>query len=281
MTWILSNTSDFDNLVQIARTIDSPITVVTVGDAQIRGVDRVIRIPSPAVAEAAVPAVLYAIDEPDLVLAVNAPAERAYAGAVAAKFALPVLTSFKNIDGGHVKLSRFGGLSNEIVTLEPAVAIIDGGGVVEGELSPEIAGDSTFFDVQVTDVTIQSETAENLLGADLVGAGRGFAHKEDLNLARHLANALDGVLGCSRPLAEGMHWMSRDTYIGVSGQVIKPALYIAVGISGQIHHTAGVMDADTIVAINDDELAAIFDYADYGIVGDLYDILPQLTEALS
>lgn len=74
--------------------------------------------------------------------------------------------------------------------------------------------------------------------------------------------------------------MPRESYIGVSGQIVAPELYVAIGISGQIHHTAGVTDSQTIVAINNDELATIFDFADYGIVGDLYAVLPELTAAV-
>ena len=74
--------------------------------------------------------------------------------------------------------------------------------------------------------------------------------------------------------------MPRDRYLGVSGKVVAPELYVAVGISGQIHHTSGVNRSAAIVAINEDEDATIFEHADYGIVGDLYTVLPELTENL-
>lgn len=115
----------------------------------------------------------------------------------------------------------------------------------------------------------------------LVSVGRGFARKEDLDLASALAAALGAELACSRPIAEGERWLERERYIGVSGVMVKPEVYLAVGISGQIQHMVGARDSRTIIAINKDKNAPIFKYADYGIIGDLYKILPGLTKALS
>ena len=75
--------------------------------------------------------------------------------------------------------------------------------------------------------------------------------------------------------------MARDRYIGVSGQIVAPDLYIGAGVSGQIHHTAGMDQSGVVVAINEDENAPIFEIADYGILGDVYTVLPQLTAALN
>lgn len=114
----------------------------------------------------------------------------------------------------------------------------------------------------------------------VVSVGRGFSRQEDLALAKSLAAAVDAELACSRPIAEGEQWMERERYVGVSGAMIKADIYIAVGISGQIQHMVGARDCKTIVAINKDKNAAIFKFADYGIVGDLYKVLPALTKAL-
>lgn len=81
-------------------------------------------------------------------------------------------------------------------------------------------------------------------------------------------------------MAEGVGWLPKDSYVGVSGQTVKPDLYVAVGVSGQLQHMAGVREARTIVAINNDEHAPIFAHADYGVVGDLYEVLPALVTAL-
>lgn len=87
-------------------------------------------------------------------------------------------------------------------------------------------------------------------------------------------------LAGTRPIAEGEGWMSRERYIGVSGAMLKPELFIALGVSGQVQHMVGVTGARTIIAINKDKNAPVFRYADYGIVGDLYEVVPQLVELL-
>lgn len=114
----------------------------------------------------------------------------------------------------------------------------------------------------------------------IVGVGRGIEREEDLSLARDLCKVLGAELACSRPLAEEMNWLPEERYIGLSGQKVKPDLYIAIGISGQVQHMAGVRDAKLILAINRDENAPIFKAADYGIVGDLYEVVPSLTKEL-
>ena len=88
------------------------------------------------------------------------------------------------------------------------------------------------------------------------------------------------VLGCSRPIAADLKWLSEDHWVGLSGHKVKPKLYIAAGISGQIQHIAGMRDSAIVVSINKDPEALIFNSADYGIVGDLYDIIPKLTEKI-
>lgn len=114
----------------------------------------------------------------------------------------------------------------------------------------------------------------------LVAVGRGFARQDDLAVGRSFAAAIEAEMACSRPIAEGEHWMERERYIGVSGVMVKSDVYVAVGISGQIQHMVGARECKTIVAINKDKNAPIFSFADYGIVGDLFKVLPALTKAL-
>jgi len=115
----------------------------------------------------------------------------------------------------------------------------------------------------------------------IVSCGRGFKNKDDIKLVNELADALKGkTVGCSRPIAADLKWLSEDHWIGLSGHKVKPKLYIAAGISGQIQHIAGMRDSGIIVAINKDPEALIFKSADYGIVGDLYEVLPKLTNAV-
>ena len=115
----------------------------------------------------------------------------------------------------------------------------------------------------------------------IVSCGRGFKNKDDIKLVQELADVLKGkTVGCSRPIAADLRWLSEDHWIGLSGHKVKPKLYIAAGISGQIQHIAGMRDSGIIVAINKDPEALIFKSADYGIVGDLYEVLPKLTDAV-
>ena len=114
----------------------------------------------------------------------------------------------------------------------------------------------------------------------VVGVGRGLKAREDLAMIEELAQALDAEIACSRPVAEGLNWMGKDRYIGSSGARIAPRLYFAVGISGQLQHMVGVTGAETIVAVNSDPNAAIFAQADYGLAGDLYQLVPAITAAL-
>ena len=113
----------------------------------------------------------------------------------------------------------------------------------------------------------------------VVCGGRGLKKPEDLKLLQDLADELGGVVGCSKPLVdEG--WMDKDHLVGFSGSTVRPRVYFAVGVSGSSQHLIGMRNAGTIVAINRDPEAMIFEVADYAIVGDLYDLVPRLTSVL-
>jgi electron transfer flavoprotein alpha subunit len=115
----------------------------------------------------------------------------------------------------------------------------------------------------------------------IVSAGRGVKKKEDLGLIDALAKAMGGTMGCSRPLSSDLGWLPEEYHIGLTGVNVKPDLYLAVGISGQLQHVAGMKDSKVVAAINTDKEAPIFQAADYGIVGDLYQVIPALQKALA
>ena len=115
--------------------------------------------------------------------------------------------------------------------------------------------------------------------ARIVAVGRGIKGEEHLALARSLAEALGAELAASRPICDA-GWLPMDRQIGSSGQTVAPKLYVALGISGAIQHIVGMKGAETIVAVNKDPEAPIFEVADYGIVGDLFEVVPAMIAAL-
>lgn len=115
----------------------------------------------------------------------------------------------------------------------------------------------------------------------VVGVGRGFLEKDRLVIAEELCDALGAEMACSLSLCDDYRWFEHNRVVGTSTQRISPRLYIACGISGQPQHLAGVRAAKTIVAINRDPDAPIFRACDYGIVGDLNEVVPALTKALA
>ena len=239
---------------------------------------------APAIAE------LLARDQASVVLVGGTLRGKHLAAHLAAALQAGMTTDAKSlaIQDGMLKAQRilYAGLAvcDELVAL-PAVATVP----ARTFLAPEAgqAGTVETLEVQAdTRITVQSVTPVESEGVDitaaikLVSVGRGFGKKEDLSLARDLAGALKAEIACTRGVAEDEHWLPIERYIGISGQTVKPELYLAVGLSGQVQHMVGCRESKVIVAVNKDEQAPIFEAADYGIVGDLYQVLPLLTVAL-
>lgn len=115
----------------------------------------------------------------------------------------------------------------------------------------------------------------------IVCVGLGFSSQEDLSLAESLANALDAQLACTRPIASDREWLPAETYIGISGEIVAPELYLGLGVSGQVQHTYGIRDSKVIAVVNSNRDATFFNEADYGLVADLYEAAPLLAQAIA
>ncbi len=126
----------------------------------------------------------------------------------------------------------------------------------------------------------EAKQAVDLTQAEIIVAvGRGIKEQKNIELAKQLAEALGGELAASRPICDS-GWLPMDRQIGSSGQTVAPKLYLALGISGAIQHIVGMKGSRSIVAINKDSEAPIFEIADYAVVGSLFDVLPPLIEEI-
>lgn len=155
--------------------------------------------------------------------------------------------------------------------------VVSGSAVVE-KFTPQILPS----DVRTRPLELfrESQRAVDLTAADLiVSVGRGIKEADNIPLVQKLADALGAELAASRPICDA-GWLPMERQVGSSGQTVAPKMYMAVGISGAIQHLVGMKGARTVVAINKDPNAPIFEVADYGIVGDLFQVVPELIEAI-
>jgi len=213
-----------------------------------------------------------------------------YSAAVAGNLDVPLVTDAIGLaHNGSLEVTRemYGSKVETTVDVDSDEAIVT---VRPAEwAATESGGDAPVeaFDADIDESAIGSTVTgyKEAAGGDvdlsesefIVSIGRGIEEEENLELIEKLAEVTGADMGSSRPLVDN-GWLAKNRQVGQSGKVVTPDVYIAIGISGAVQHVAGMKGADTIVAVNTDPSAPIFDIADYGVIGDLFEVVPELIE---
>jgi electron transfer flavoprotein alpha subunit len=232
--------------------------------------------------------------DPQLVVMPHTYLVRDYAPKLAARFGKSLISDCirAQVSGSAITFTRrifLGKLDADVVSdgAAPVFATFQSGAFRPDQAQKGSGAEIVDLPVEVGEIRMTPEApfqevkqAVDLSKADIIVAvGRGIKSKDNLALAEKLAEVLGGDLAASRPICDA-EWLPIDRQIGSSGQTVAPKLYVALGISGAIQHLVGMKNSGTIVAINKDPEAPIFDIADYGIVGDLFEAVPVLTEEI-
>jgi electron transfer flavoprotein alpha subunit len=222
---------------------------------------------------------------------------RDFAPKLAARLDAPLVADcvgLKSADGNHVyvRLMFQGKVNADVVVDGPGPRIVTfqigafrADAVKKGSAAAAVRQVAAEVDPAAIRQTPEAPFREAKQAVDLsqaeriVSVGRGIKDKEHIDLAKQLAEALNAELAASRPICDA-GWLPMERQVGSSGQTVAPKLYLALGISGAIQHVVGMKGTRTIVAINKDAEAPIFEIADYGIVGDLFEVVPALISAL-
>lgn len=232
--------------------------------------------------------------DPQLVVMPHTYLVRDFAPKLAARFKKSLISDCirANVSDAAITFTRrifLGKLDSDVVSdgAAPVFATFQSGAYRPDQAAKGSGAPVEAMEVEVGEIRMTPEApfqevkqAVDLSKADIIVAvGRGIKNKDNLALAEKLAEALGADLAASRPICDA-EWLPIDRQIGSSGQTVAPKLYVALGISGAIQHLVGMKNSGTIVAINKDPEAPIFDIADYGIVGDLFEAVPVLTEEI-
>ena len=234
---------------------------------------------------------LFEKERPDIVLFPNSSRGAELAPLIASKLNAPIATDVVGVEvKDGVKVSRYifqGKLMVDILLKKSNCYVLTirqgvfkegeevSGEIVDAGVKPRITPKREFVGI------IEPEVGEvDISQADvIVSVGRGIEDASNIELAEELAKLLGGVVAGSRPVIDS-GWLPKDRQVGISGKTVKPKLYLALGISGAFQHVMGMKDSELIIAINKDPEAPIFGVAHFGIVGDIFEIVPALIEKL-
>lgn len=278
-------------LVSAARKLGEKVTLITCGQAV--GADKAYVLADKEHASVAnyLPEIaeLVKAGAPELILTDTGKDARLVAGTIAGVLNAGIVGDAGSLelkdDGIETTRMVYGGaaIKTEVIPY-PAVVCVGAGIFATEELSvcveaeevqPKAAG------IRFVEKKAAEKQSVNLAAAKrIVSVGRGLPGEEYLDIVRELGQIMDAEMGCSRPVAEEQHWLPVERYIGVSGAMLKPDIYMGIGISGQIQHMVGCNQANTIIAINKDKNAPIFQQCDYGLVADIKKVLPALAAKL-
>lgn len=231
-------------------------------------------------------------DDSAVVFVSNTIRGRALAGKIGVLLDTAVLTNPAEIaeENGVLVCGRtvYGGMAvrKTSVTKAYAVVALNSGSFELTELAPcttiaALPGEPEGTIKRVGRTTKQEGSVNLAVAKRIVDVGRGLAAEEDLEMVNKLAAVLGAEVGCSRPVAENNKWLPKASYLGITGTVVKPEVIFVMGCSGQVQHIGGINKSKVIVAVNKDKGAPIFKNCDFGLVGDMYKIVPALIEKLS
>ena len=230
-------------------------------------------------------------EKPERVFLPHTYQTRDFAPALAARVGRPLVTDCVAVKGaGYVRPVFQGKLQADVAVDGPHIATFQIGAHRADQMKSGASPAATRKAAVSIDAArirqkpeapfTEAKQAVDLSQAErIVAVGRGIKGQEHLQIAQDLAKAMGAELAASRPICDA-GWMPMERQVGSSGQTVAPKLYVALGISGAIQHLVGMKGANTIVAINKDPDAPIFEVADYGVVGDLFEVVPALIDAL-
>ena len=289
---------------KLAAQLNTTATAVIIGDADVAdlgkaGAKKVLKLKNDKLAGLDALYVANAVEQAataegaDVVVFANDFAGKSIAPRLAAKLKAGIVAGaveLPTVSGGtfSVKKNVFSGKATAVYTINSPKKVI---ALLPGAFGADLSGgtaevadfavnlDNVNSPIKVKEVKQESGGISMLDAEIVVSGGRGLKGPENWGMVEELAKELGAGTACSRPVAD-MHWRPHHEHVGQTGFAIRPNLYIAIGISGAIQHLAGVNGSKTIVVINSDKEAPFFKSADYGIVGDAFDIVPKLIAAV-